>query len=47
MTATKRMKLEKLCRQMLETFERLGDDPMARIDARLWHAYFKKKLARL
>lgn len=47
MTAIKRTKLEKLCRQMLKAIERLGDGPMARIDAREWHKYFKRKLYRL
>lgn len=47
MTAIKRTKLEKLCRQMLKAFKALGDDAMARIDAREWHKYFKRKLDRL
>lgn len=32
---------------MLTTFDKLGHDAMARIDARLWADYYRKKVARL
>lgn len=32
---------------MLCVLDKLGDDPMARIDARVWHRHFKRKLDKL
>ena len=32
---------------MLKTFDDLGSDPMARIDARLWYDFYKKKVNKL
>lgn len=40
-------KLLNLCRAMLRTLDRLGRDPMARIDARYWHERYAKRLKKL
>jgi hypothetical protein len=40
-------KLLKLCGEMLVAFEKLGDDPMARIDARWCHRRFVRKFNKL
>ncbi len=40
------MKKDKLILKMLQTFEDLGNDPMARIDARLWHKHYTKAARR-
>jgi hypothetical protein len=39
--------LAALIREMLRAFDGLGRDPMARIDARRWTAYFQKKAIKL
>lgn len=36
--------LKSLVLKMLNTFEALGNDPMARIDCRAWAKYYRKKL---
>lgn len=36
------MKKNHLILKMLRTFRDLGDDPMARIDARIWYSHFLK-----
>ncbi len=36
-----------LIKKMLQTFEDLGNDPMARIDARLWHKHYTKVARKL
>lgn len=38
---------DKLIRHMIGTFERLGRDCLARIDARVWAEYYRKKARRL
>lgn len=40
-------KRDRLILKMLKAFEGLGNDGMARIDSRLWHAYFRRKVRRL
>jgi hypothetical protein len=37
----------KLCRDMVKTFERLGNCATARIDARQWHRIYSRRMARL
>jgi hypothetical protein len=39
--------LQRLILRMLKTFDDLGRDPMARIDARLWAAHYRRQLKRL
>ena len=39
--------LIKLAYDMVKTFDDLGNDGMARIDARKWAEYYRKKLNRL
>lgn len=38
---------DRLILKMLNAFEGLGNDGMARIDARVWHAYFRRRIKRL
>lgn len=40
-------KVLKLISDMIETFGRLGSDPMARIDARIWYDHYRRKAKRL
>lgn len=39
-------RLYRLAREMVSVIEALGYSPMARIDARTWVPYFKKRLKR-
>jgi hypothetical protein len=38
---------DKLILAMLKTFDDLGSDAMARIDARLWFKHYKRKVKKL
>lgn len=33
--------------EMLKAFDKLGRDPMARIDARIWVKHFRRKIEKL
>ena len=35
--------MNNICKEMLEVLEKLSNSPTARIDAREWAKYFKKK----
>ena len=39
--------LAKLVREMIGTFERLGRDRMARIDARIWAKYYARRARKI
>ncbi len=45
--STVTMPLHRLIRKMVGTFDDLGRDAMARVDARLWADHYRKKAARL
>lgn len=44
---TKLQQRDKLILKMLAAFEKLGRDPMARIDARIWFEHYRRRVRRL